>query len=253
MSPGRPRLAGRRSDIWLPRCCSGGRSLARIGRGHTPVAGTTAPDARRFRCSHAPRQPRPPPPATSLLVSDINADLGPDQSGLPALPSLGALRRPAPFSYVREPRRQARAKRELQIRASPEPLRTSCTLVWRSRWGHAILSVAAVDVRRWRQPLRSRATEGESVERRRKVHKGTHEPASVCLPTPLPASRCLRGFLPEIDALHPHSRSYRAESAFSAQRPAPHGHLLRNEGAVGSNPITSTTKRLVAHATRRFC
>ena len=75
---------------------------------------------------------------------------------------------------------------------------------------------------------------------RREVHRSTHAATSACLPTPVPASRCLGAVAAEIDRPTPDSRPYGPESAFHGQRPADHEHLLRNEGAVGSNPITST-------------
>jgi hypothetical protein len=88
------------------------------------------------------------------------------------------------------------------------------------------------------------------VANRRGVHRSTHAAASACLPTPVPASRCLGVAPAEIDRLTRDSRPYGPESAFHGLRSADDEHLLRNEGAVGSNPITSTTERLVAPATR---
>ena len=94
--------------------------------------------------------------------------------------------------------------------------------------------------------------EGKSVANRREVHRSTHAATSACLPTPVPASRRLDAAPAEIDRLTPDSWPYGPESAFHGKWPADDGHSLRNEGAVGSNPITNTTERLVAPATRRF-
>jgi hypothetical protein len=88
---------------------------------------------------------------------------------------------------------------------------------------------------------------------RREVRRSTHGVASACLPTPPSASLCLSVGSPEIEVFRPDSRSHGPESAFCDLASAAAEHLLRNEGAVGSNPITSTTERLVAPATRRFC
>ena len=77
----------------------------------------------------------------------------------------------------------------------------------------------------------------------RKVRRSTHGATSACVPTPPSASRRLEGMWSGIDELGPDSRSYRPDSAFYTQRPAADEALLRNEGAVGSNPITSTTNR----------
>ena len=77
---------------------------------------------------------------------------------------------------------------------------------------------------------------------RRKVHKSTHAAASTCLSTPPHASRRLDGGQVEMHGLRPHSRSYAPESTFCSQAPAVHEALLRNGGAVGSDPITSTTR-----------
>jgi hypothetical protein len=87
----------------------------------------------------------------------------------------------------------------------------------------------------------------------REVRRSTHAANSSCLQMPLSATRCLGGVPAEIDRLHPDSRSHGPESAFYGRRPAGYEALLRNEGAVGSNPITSTTERLVAPAPGRFC
>ena len=77
---------------------------------------------------------------------------------------------------------------------------------------------------------------------RRKVRRSTHAPTSARLPVPPHASRCLLGAPPEIDGLLADSRSYAPESAFCSQSPVAHEALLRNEGAVGSDPITFTTQ-----------
>jgi len=79
------------------------------------------------------------------------------------------------------------------------------------------------------------------VVRPREVHRSTHAATSACPPTPPSASRCPMGGSVPIDPLYPNSRSYGPESALYGQSSALHEHLLRNEGAVGSNPITSTT------------
>jgi hypothetical protein len=49
----------------------------------------------------------------------------------------------------------------------------------------------------------------------------------------------------QIDELDPDPRLCRPESAFHCQSPVRHEALLRNEGGVGSIPITSTTERRV--------
>jgi len=87
-----------------------------------------------------------------------------------------------------------------------------------------------------------RRPRGESAARRREVHRSTHAPASACLPTPPSASRCAAGGSVRIGPLHPNSRSYEPGSASSGRTAAPHGHWLRNEEAVGSDPITSITR-----------
>jgi hypothetical protein len=82
---------------------------------------------------------------------------------------------------------------------------------------------------------------GEEVDMagRREVRRSTQKYARRCLYLPLSAGRCLGG-LAETDRICPDSRAYGLESAIYGQSSAGHGALLRNEGAVGSNPITST-------------
>jgi len=77
---------------------------------------------------------------------------------------------------------------------------------------------------------------------RREVRRSTHGAASVCLPTPLYASRRLCGQSVGIGQLHPDSRSYGPESACYGLSSVAHEALLRNEGAVGSNPIASCVR-----------
>ncbi len=83
---------------------------------------------------------------------------------------------------------------------------------------------------------------GSPVARRRKVHRSTHVAASACLLTPPHASRRLCRIQSRVKRLRPVSPVHGHESAFCSQVPAHHGALFRNEGAVGSDPITSTTR-----------
>lgn len=96
-------------------------------------------------------------------------------------------------------------------------------------------------VRRRRRALRSWATEGEAVARRREVHRSTYAAAPTCLSAPPCASRDPFGGQIELCRLRPDYRSFGTESTLFGQAPADHGHGLRNEGADGSNPFTSTT------------
>ena len=79
------------------------------------------------------------------------------------------------------------------------------------------------------------------IAEHREVHGSAHAATSACLPTTPSASRCPAGGSVGINRLHPCSRSYGLESAVYGLLADPHGALLRNEGAGGSNPITSTT------------
>ena len=87
----------------------------------------------------------------------------------------------------------------------------------------------------------------------RQVRRSTHGAASACLPTPPPASPCLSSGWPEIEVLDPDSRSYGPESTVDSLLAESLGALLRNEGAVGSNPITSTTGNMTRTARQRCC
>jgi hypothetical protein len=93
-------------------------------------------------------------------------------------------------------------------------------------------------------PGTSTVEHGEEVDMtgRREVRRSTHAAASGCLPTPLAASPYLHGTRSQIGRQSPDSRLYGPESTSCGLSPAAPGHLLRNEGADGSNPFTSTTR-----------
>jgi hypothetical protein len=93
-------------------------------------------------------------------------------------------------------------------------------------------------------PGASTVEHGEAVDMtgRRDVRRSTHAVASGCLSTPLAASPYLHGTRSEIGRQCPDSRMCGPESTSCGLSPAAPGHLLRNEGADGSDPFISTTE-----------
>ena len=75
-----------------------------------------------------------------------------------------------------------------------------------------------------------------------RVHRSTHGPASRCLSARPSTSRCVPSGSIAFCAAVADPGQINPESDDRRQAPFGHGALIRNEGAVGSNPITSTVR-----------
>ena len=78
--------------------------------------------------------------------------------------------------------------------------------------------------------------------RDQRVRRSTHGAASRCLSAPPSTSRCLSSVSTGICSVEVDSGQTRREPDDRRKVADPHGALIRNEGAVGSNPITSTSR-----------
>ena len=75
-----------------------------------------------------------------------------------------------------------------------------------------------------------------------RVHRSTHGAASRCLSVPASTSWCLSSGSSEFCGAEADSGQIRREPAYRRKLADRDGALIRNEGAVGSNPITSTVR-----------
>ena len=87
---------------------------------------------------------------------------------------------------------------------------------------------------------RPRGTKETVMLLAQRVHRSTHGAASKCLSAPPSTSRCLSSGSTDSAAQRPIRARSGANRPIGAMWPPGHGALIRNEGAVGSNPITST-------------
>ena len=85
-----------------------------------------------------------------------------------------------------------------------------------------------------------------------RVHRSTHGAASTCLSAPPSTSRCLSSASTGFGGEEADSGQTKREPGNRSRVAPQRGALIRNEGAVGSNPITSTVRSPVIAGIRRF-